>query len=1549
MIDRAPGSHTVGARFSVIAMVILASFFPFVSSATQGYFREPNLRFDRISIDDGLSQGQVRCILQDETGYMWFGTQDGLNRYDGYEFTIFVSRPGDSTSLSGNEVYSLIEDRNGDLWVGTNRGLNRFSTATGSFESFGRERTESGRPGRDGIRALFEDSKGRLWVGTRMGLENFDPATGTFTSHRQELLDLLGGDRCPINAIVEYTDGELLLGGPPGVIGFHPDRGTWRLIEPANDSEGTHRPLLVDGDDVVWAGEYEPIRLDQSSNRFVHGPRMPVASIVNTLMEDGAGRLWIGTQDLGVWVSDPGKSRILRGYPHDFDARRARVGPILSLYKDRSGGVWIGTNGHGLLKWNLCHQKFHLLSCEQDDERGLGSRSIRAIHEDEDGTVWVGGYGALDRIDPITGKTTHIRTPVLSRDNVYSIAEDLRQPERYLWIGTSGTGLNHYDRLTGECIKYRCSREYGTREVLAGSVVHTIVPLASGDLWIGTNLGLSFMSAATNEFIWFPEATGSASNPVWVSCIVGGEEDDLLIGTEGAGLVEFNPKTEASVSYRYDPANTASISSNDVRCIHEDSKGRFWVGTRGGGLNLFDRASGRFRYFTTVDGLPNNVVYGILEDSQGNLWLSTNRGLSRFNPDQETFRNYAASDGLQSNEFNSGAFHLGRSGRMYFGGVEGVTSFMPHEIVDDQVAPGVVISSVEVTTSEGERRTYSRGDLTDRIAPIELSHRDFTIKVSFAGLHYAGPERGRYAYRLEGLGDEWHDVGNARSVTLSGLRSGSYEFTVSAANPDGVWNDEGASVRFDIPPPFWATTWFRAAALVSIAILLAALYRLRTSYSRRRQQELEFLKRFGDKTNESLMLPNVAEATVHGFMELAEPDAVLLFLREGDNLVLERCEPRDTEVAATSMRPHRVGECLCGLAARDGKAVYCFDVINDPRCSLKECKAAGIRSFAALPLSIGGENIGVLGLASLEERDFSDWATMFEAVASKSAASLRNALFYRRAQSHLAELRREVDERKRAEAAVRDRQDMINAIVETSRDVIWAVDLDAVRTYINPAVEQVLGYSPRELIGQSSFDLMHPNNQKAGETLFPRWVETKSGWEREIIRWRHRDGSWRYLESSGVPILDDDGEVKGFRIVDRDITERIMVEKALQIEKERAKHYFDVARVVLVAMDRDQCITMINRAGCELLGYTEAELLGRNWLDLCITEADRDEVESIFRRIIADEGDPLGFPEHLIETKSGEYRLVAWHSIAIRDDENRVIATLSSGEDLTDRRRMQEALIQTEKMMTVGGLAAGMAHEINNPLSGILQGIQNTRRRISSDLSANIEAAQASGVDLESVKNYLKERHVFDLLQGMEDAATRAARIVRNMLQFSKPGSAEHSPADLSELLDRALDLARSDFDLRKRFGFLSISVEREFDRSLRNVPCVPTELEQVVLNIVKNAAEAMSEQGKPVAHRRLIVRTLREDDWARIEIEDNGPGMDRQTCRRVFEPFFTTKDVGSGTGLGLSVSYFIITNNHDGTIEVESSQGIGTKFVIRLPIGVDIHEESKQKVTSEQ
>lgn len=409
--------------------------------------------------------------------------------------------------------------------------------------------------------------------------------------------------------------------------------------------------------------------------------------------------------------------------------------------------------------------------------------------------------------------------------------------------------------------------------------------------------------------------------------------------------------------------------------------------------------------------------------------------------------------------------------------------------------------------------------------------------------------------------------------------------------------------------------------------------------------------------------------------------------------------------------------------------------------------------------------------------------------------------------------------------------------------------------------------------------------------------------------------------------------------IEKQTRELTAVNRRLLREKELAQQYLDIAGVMMVVINADQTVALINKKGCEVLGYQSSEIIGKKWFDNFIPERFRREVKRVFTKLKSGELAPAEYYENPVLTKNGEERLIAWHNAIIRDEGGKILSTLSSGLDITEHRKAQEMLIQNEKMITVGSLAAGMAHEINNPLAGILQGIQVIQDRVSPGLPANREAAQECGVSIDALNAYLVRRNIPEFLSAAREAGERAAAIVENMLNFCRKSEAEFSPQDIPHLLDKTIALAENEYDLKKKLDFRQIKITRDYTPDLPPVPCEAIEIQQVILNLLKNAAQALFQAKPPIP--RITLRTIKERHMIRIEVEDNGPGMTDEIRRRVFQPFFTTKGVGQGTGLGLSVSHFIITENHGGSMEVESIPGHGSTFFIRLPI----HGKVKEKI----
>jgi len=402
----------------------------------------------------------------------------------------------------------------------------------------------------------------------------------------------------------------------------------------------------------------------------------------------------------------------------------------------------------------------------------------------------------------------------------------------------------------------------------------------------------------------------------------------------------------------------------------------------------------------------------------------------------------------------------------------------------------------------------------------------------------------------------------------------------------------------------------------------------------------------------------------------------------------------------------------------------------------------------------------------------------------------------------------------------------------------------------------------------------------------------------------------------------------------RFIADRKRAEEALREAEKSYRELVEYAPIGIFRSTAKGRYLMANSRLAEMYGYASVQELMESVQDIWEqVYVDPDERDKLLHGL---EQEKVSGKATRRRRKDGSTIWVVTSVRSVRDQRGKLLHYEGFTSDITDRVRMEEVMIQTEKMMSVGGLAAGMAHEINNPLGGVLQNLQNIRRRVSPDLPANISAALEAGCTLDSIQNYLESRQVFQFLDSAIASGQRAAHIVSNMLEFSRQTESRREPVSLNDVLDKSLELASSDFDLKKRYDFRSISVIRHYEPDLPLARCSRTEIEQVLLNLLRNAAQAMSLKEYGEERPTITLRTFREGGSIVMEVEDNGPGMEESVRKRVFEPFFTTKHVGEGTGLGLSVSYFIVTNNHKGTFEVDSSPGRGARFTIRLPLRQD-------------
>ncbi len=814
------------------------------------FAQKDHLKFEHISLAQGLSQNTVYCILQDSKGFMWFGTQDGLNKFDGYDFKVYKHDPRDPNSLSNNVVRTIYEDRAGRLWIGTNGGgLNKLDREKEIFTHYQHDPHDANSLSDTYVLAICEGTShggGVLWIGTRYGgLNKFEVETGRFTRYHNDPNDASSLSDNYVMSVHQDRSGVLWIGTYSGGLNNfdHEKKAFARYQFDSTDSgDLSHnqiRAIYEDRAGTLWMGT--SVGLDKlvpaGPNRqagilkhYHHGSNDPTSpSAVWSILEDESGLLWIGTGN-GLIRFDRTAERF-HDYHHDpNDPNSLSDNYVRSIGADRSGMLWIGTWNGGLNKLDRRRGTFTHYGNIPNDPNSLSHNNVRAIYEDmRDGgnTLWIGTRGGgLIKFDRKKHAFKQYQDdpndPNSLRHNyVWSILED---HAGRLWIGTYGGGLKRFDRKNERFTHYRpdASNPNSLSHKNVMPICEESLPLhgtGRSTLWIGTDGGLNRFDTETETFKHYKhdpnDSTSLSHNGIWSIFEDSVARNVLWIGTDGGGLNKFDRERETFKHYKNDPRNPHSLSNNHVFCIHEDSRdaGTLWLGTWGGGLNKFDSSTERFMHYREKDGLPNDVIYGILEDDHRNLWLSTNKGISRFNIPTETFKNYNTYDGLQSYEFNAGAYHQGKNGEMFFGGINGFNAFFPGEVKDNTYIPPIVITAVKKFDQTAKRDISEAGK-------IALSYKDKYLTFEFVALDYTNPEKNQYAYMMEGFDETWIHAGARRFASYTNLDPGEYVFKVKGSNNDGVWNEDGVAVKITIAPPPWKTWW----AYTLYALLITSFF-----------------------------------------------------------------------------------------------------------------------------------------------------------------------------------------------------------------------------------------------------------------------------------------------------------------------------------------------------------------------------------------------------------------------------------------------------------------------------------------------------------------------------------------------------------------------------------------------------------------------------------------------------------------------------------------------------------------------------------------------------
>ncbi|MFT5163459.1 MAG: signal transduction histidine kinase/ligand-binding sensor domain-containing protein [Alteromonadaceae bacterium] len=1541
-------------HFIFALLILLFSVFTHASG--------PVTHFDHLSIEDGLSQGTVNSILQDRQGFLWFATQDGLNRYDGYTFKVFVHDSQDSGSISNSFIRVLYEDSKGRLWIGTQGGgLNRFDAHTERFVSFKHDKADPHSLSHNRVQAIIEDQKGRLWIGTDSGgLNLFDELSGQFRhfSHAQNDPDSLSHDS--VWALLEDSKGHLWIGTDDGLDRLNLDalntiqtNTSPRFIHYKNDSSQPNSlshnsvyTLLEDAQGGVWVGTFDGLNRLNTHGQNLQFTRFKSPTLnssgveltphgllsnstIKRLFEDSKGMLWVGTNGGGLNRYDG--LNFVQLKHQEGDQHSLSDDTVLSIHEDAQGALWIGTNIGGLNKLDTQRLHFNHFKRYSADPHSLSHRSIRAIYKDSKGVLWIGTDDGLNQYNAQAQRFTHFKhhkanPNSISHNSVRSMHEDAQGS---LWVGTYGGGLNRYDDNTERFVHFKNIPT--DPHSLSADLVTSIKEDSKGRLWVGTiGGGLNQYNRQSQVFKHFqhdPKNPHSLSG-VNVSIIFEDSKGVLWIGTYDGGLNQFDPQTEHFIAYQHQPLNPHSLSNDAVRSIYEDKKGMLWLGTEGG-LNQFNRQTKTFTRYSEKEGLANNTVYGIVGDKQGRLWLSTNNGLSRFNPVTQTFSNFDVNDGLQSNEFNTGAYFKSTDGELFFGGVNGFNRFFAENIIDDTQPPVVVLTDlllanqsvpVKPENQPGDEPIFTLPKAIDKLDQLTLSYQQNLISFEFAALHFSNPLKNQFAYQLEGQDKDWIVTdAKKRWATYTNLASGDYTLRVKASNHNGYWNKQGKTLKITVLPPLWKTWWAYAIYLLTfIGLTLMIVWVLTEQRKRFNERMVINQLQQVDKVKDEFLANTSHElrTPLNGIIGLAES------LIDGVAGGLPAQANQQLAMVVSS------GRRLANLV----NDILDFAKLENHTLKLNP-QPVDLYNVTDVVIALSQHLIGNKPLTLINDVDshlpavFADEERLQQILYNLVGNSIK---FTEQGTIRVGA----VEHDQRLKVSVTDSgigiaSDKFDDIFKSFEQVQGSANRRYGGTGLGLAVskelvalhnsllevESTLGKGSTFSFCLDTTDLAPLSNSATNQTI-----------DRLQLLQRQVDLGSLSGEVELNPACDNQGN--GFRLllVDDEPINRLVLRNHLSQQNYQLAEAAS-GEEALSAIDNNGPfdLVLLDVMMPKMSGYEVCEQIRQRWpvseLPVIFLTAKNQQVDVL-------QSFAVGGNDFLTKPVAKQELLARVETHLKLLDINRELADKVAAQTVT--------LVQSEKMASLGTLTAGVAHEINNPTNFVYVSALSLETDLSrcQQFIFDLAGEDAEEEILQGFRQQFDPLH--EHLATIKEGANRIKAIVKDLRAFGQLDAVDKKSVQIADLLTSTLNLIRTKYLETTEFV-------TEFT-SHPTLECHPAQLNQVFMNLVVNACDAIrEEQDKQQAQQlprtmgEIIIgcRQLDDENGKRVEIsvKDNGAGMSEETKNKLFEPFYTTKGDGEGTGLGLSISFGIV-QKHGGELVVESQLGVGTVFKVVLPCG---------------
>ena len=835
------------AQRTVDRCCALAKGFPFLFFLISNALNAQDFHIERITAEPGLSQGTVNCITQDRQGFIWVGTEDGLNRFDGYQFKHYKNQQGNSSSLSNNIINAIVEDGEGFLWVATSNGLNRFDPSTESFRQFHPDPKNPNSIAFESIYSILEDKSGdALWLGASTTLDKFDKESGKFTHFKPPTkLPVFANDNV-ITTIAEFENDLYIGTWGDGVWRFQKDvKKFTRIYTDAKEAEDLRwtRRIWTDSygelyaiiNDIVFQFKLELVLFSQ-----LPFPQYGKENLTNAFFKNSSDQLIVATSGKGLKIFSHDFQH-LETLQFDADSSLVNNNNVTTIFKDRCGLFWLGARGGGLSLLDVERKKFQWVQGNASNPISSHLLDITSILETQSGEIWIANKAhGIYCFDTTTHQPIHIgqKSGIPQGMATKEVKVLFQDSQQRIWVGTWGKGLIMWDVKNGVFRNYINDRS--DEHTLADNFITSIAESKDHKLWIATAFGVSVLelekleSGFFKNYLYKKDHHKGLSHPraEVVFCDHSGQ---IWVGTGDGGLNLYNQAQDTFRYFLHDPDDPKTLGSNRVISIFEDRASRLWVGTFGGGLHRYEPDKQLFIHFKEQEGLPSDIVTGIVEDSDGFLWLTTNMGLSKFDVDKNIFTNYFKQDGLLGDQFNERAICFShRAGEIYAGGKDGVTFFHPDSIRNNAFVPPVVISSIKKYVTQGQQTRTVDIEGAGTIKYIEVPFSQNTLAFEFAALNFRQTFKNQYAYKLEGLGRSWNDLGPKREVTFSNLPSGKYNLRVKGSNNDGVWNEQGISLEIRVLPPWYRTWWAYLSYILAFGSLFY-FYRKREL----REQELK--------------------------------------------------------------------------------------------------------------------------------------------------------------------------------------------------------------------------------------------------------------------------------------------------------------------------------------------------------------------------------------------------------------------------------------------------------------------------------------------------------------------------------------------------------------------------------------------------------------------------------------------------------------------------------------------------------------------------------------